>query len=448
MNGFPRILAWQEPATRLSTRLAWLSRIFGDTARKAALALVAQAIVSGVNFLTTVMIGRCCGLEDLGIYSLSFTVLVALTVLQDALIGAPFTVYSQRLSDAERNAYVGNLLVLQSLLTLAAMGCLLTIAALVPQVGGPPGLSTSLSVVAWATPFCLLRLFIRRLLLTRLMLAPVVLLDLSVATLQIAGFAALVRTGAFSAATALVSVGLACALPCLVWLAYACRKLTASWQSLSGDLRRHWAFGRWLCGSQLTELTQRYAIHWLLAGFVGATTTGVYAACTSVVLLINPVILGIGSIVSPKAAQAYQAGGRRALRRVVRNATVLVSALLLVFYAALLGWGDAVVRYLYRGPDMGDHQSLIALLALTVLANTTGFVADQGLCVMERPDLNFKVGTLGLAVTAAIASSSVNGWGVEGAALGGLMGHLVVSTIKGFAFLRLTRERTPGGAVV
>src|SRR5207249_4408654 len=45
---------------------AWLGAL---VAEKHTLALLDQAVVSGSSFLTTILIGRWCGAEELGIYS-------------------------------------------------------------------------------------------------------------------------------------------------------------------------------------------------------------------------------------------------------------------------------------------------------------------------------------------------------------------------------------------
>jgi len=54
------------------------------------LSIFDQCIVSGLNFLTTV-VGRWCGLSELGYYSLAFTVVVVLMALQEPLLVAPLT---------------------------------------------------------------------------------------------------------------------------------------------------------------------------------------------------------------------------------------------------------------------------------------------------------------------------------------------------------------------
>ena len=61
-----------------------------------------QCLVSGTNFLTLVIVGRSCGLQELGVYSLAFTVVVILMALQESLLIAPYTVMMSRLARPDR----------------------------------------------------------------------------------------------------------------------------------------------------------------------------------------------------------------------------------------------------------------------------------------------------------------------------------------------------------
>src|SRR6185503_4571137 len=85
-----------------------------------------QCLVSGTNFLTLVVMGRACGMYELGVYSLAFTAVVTLMALQESLLIAPYTVINTRFRSAERrSAYCAATLVQQLLFgSAAALGFL------------------------------------------------------------------------------------------------------------------------------------------------------------------------------------------------------------------------------------------------------------------------------------------------------------------------------------
>src|SRR5436305_13782700 len=70
-------------------------------------ALVDQGLVSGMRFLATILVGRYCGPEELGTYSLAFSLLVLGGCFQEAMITTPYAVFGQRLRTRSRTAYAG-----------------------------------------------------------------------------------------------------------------------------------------------------------------------------------------------------------------------------------------------------------------------------------------------------------------------------------------------------
>src|SRR5262249_43382281 len=140
-------------------------------------------------------------------------------------------------------------------------------------------------------------------------------LDVAAAVVQLAGLAWLASTATLSAPTALVVVGAACALTSAVWLYLVRGQFVSRWTQACSTLRQSWALGKWLFASQVTLSVQGYFVHWWLAGSLGATATGVYVACLTVVLFSNPLILGISNALAPRAAQAFTEGGGAELRR-------------------------------------------------------------------------------------------------------------------------------------
>jgi O-antigen/teichoic acid export membrane protein len=196
-----------------------------------------------------------------------------------------------------------------------------------------------------------------------------------------------------------------------------------------------------MCAGQLTDIGQRYALFWLLASLLGAGLTGVYVACASVVMIFTPIILGLGSVLAPRAAQAYAAGGAAEVKRVVWKATVLLGITMAVACAGLAASGDLSLRLFYGGHEFAGYGTVIALLALSTFLSAISFPMDSGLWVMERPDLNFWAGLGGLVVTLASSVLLIPPWGILGAAAGGCLGHAVASTLQFVFFIRLCRSR-------
>ena len=405
---------------------------------KHTLALVDQAVVSGTNFLTTILIARVCGAEELGVYSLGFSLLVTWGCAQEALISLPYTIFWHRSRPGTEAEYAGSALVHQALLSAVSLvGLALTAVALSGRV---PGLALVIGVLALAMPFVLLREFGRRYAFAHLRMVEALVLDVAAAALQLGGLLWLASTGPLFAAPAYLAVGGACALAGCIWLYLSRRQFVVRLGQVGPTLRQSWSLGRWLFASQVTLSVQGYFVHWLLAWTLGATATGVYAACLTVVLFSNPLILGLSNSLGPQVAQAFTLGGFAALQRVVWQTTLLLGAAMAVFCAAVVFGGEDLIRFLYDGSQYAGHGHAVAVLALAMLAAALGMPPSNGLAAVERPDVIFKVGLFSVVLSVVLIPFLVAGWGVTGAAYGFLAGNVAGSAGRWLAFSAIVRR--------
>src|SRR5258708_3422979 len=130
--------------------------------------------------------------------------------------------------------------------------------------------------------------------------------------------------------------------------------------------RESWGLGKWLCAGQITVTMQGYASYWLLPVLVGMTETGVYAACTSIASLANPLLTAFRNTLTPRAVLAFKEGGGANLRRqAFRDALVLVGGMSLFCVAIFLG-GDILMRVLYHEPEYGGQGHVVTVLAVAM----------------------------------------------------------------------------------
>jgi O-antigen/teichoic acid export membrane protein len=409
-------------------------------ARGGGVALIDQAVVSGTNFLTVILIGRSSQPEDLGYYSLGFALLVLLAALQEALVTAPYTVFRERVHGPDRAAYTGCVLAQQFGLAVLAAGVLAGAVSLADGWLGPAGWA-----VAAAAPAALLHQFCRRLAFADLWSGGALALDLGVAGLQLGGLLGLAVAGRLTAVTAFAVIGLAGGTVGLVGLAVTRRAFAFRGAGLGREVGRHWVFGRWVAAGQGLGVINGYVAHWLLAGLVGPAATGTFAACLAVVMLSNPFILGVSNLLGPRAVRARAAGGPGELRRVVGTAGLLVAGVMAAFALVLTVAGDPLVRLLYGG-GYGGHGLAVVVLAAAVAASGPGIAADHGLRALERPRAAFAGSLTGFVVTVAAVGVLAPVWGVTGAAFGYLTGTAASSTVRAVAFLRALAEAEGGGA--
>ncbi len=412
-------------------------------ARHSLLAFTDQAIVSGLSFTTTVLLGRMAGPEQLGLYSLGVTIIVLLAVAQDALISTPFTVFGNRLSGMAQTEYAGSALTHQAILAaLALVG--LAIAAVIVGSSANSNLTPVLWVLVAVVPLTLFREFGRRLSVAYLRLGTALRLDISVAATQIAGLAVLLMLGAANATTVLVVIGIATAAASFVWFSRSRHWFYVNRVDVYPAARKNWVFGRWVfAGRMVAKLNSDVLVLWLLGFVLGQATVGVFAACISIVCVANPFILGAGLILTPKIAQAYARGGRAEVRKAVAIATLCLASGLILFVGFMLVAGGELMQLLY-GNRYAGHEATLIILASAHAVGTLGMGAANGLLALERPSANFRAAAYGTGVMLATAFLLIKPLGLLGAACGLLLGQIVDAATRLLSFHRATVERKRG----
>jgi len=408
---------------------------FGPTARKGVLALADQFVVSGANFAVTVIVGRACGANELGVYALAYTFVVLILCAQESLILTPYTVYWHRLSRRDRPGYTGSVLTHYTLLAALVAGCAALCGGGMLAATGWRRIAALMLVLAAVVPVALLRDFVRRLAYAQLRVFTALALDVTVAVLQIGGLIGLAIVGVLSPGSAYVVMGVSGAVAVAGWFLLGRPALTVRREKVLPDLRRNWSFGRWDFAALMTLMLQLSVVPWMLALVLGTHAAGIYAACISIVSLARPVIQGVSNVLVPRAALAFAEGGRLEVRRVAAKTTRLVALAMTLFCGGVMLVGAELVSLLYGG-EYADCQAIVAVLALAVLCSALGTAAYDGLRAIERPDVNFKANLLGLATTAVSCSALMVAWGVLGAAAGLLAGYALTAAVRWVVFLR------------
>lgn len=400
------------------------------------LALADQAIVSGTSLLSTVLVGRFTAPSQLGIYTIAISILGSVLAIQDALILLPYTI--RRLHSSRSPAEHAGISLLHSAWLAAASAVALVISAGVMLVSGAEaGLTWLVWTLVLTAPFALQREFGRTYAFAHLNVAEALILDGSVAVLQLSILGWLGWSGKMSAVGACAALGVACALTSLVWTYRARSKFMIRMEQVRQATAENWGLGKWLCAGQVGVSIQGNASYWMLPLLISMTETGVFAACNSIASLANPLLTAFRNTLTPRAVLAFKEGGGAKLRRQAsRDALLLVGAMSLFCLVILLG-GDTLMSVIYRGPEYDGQGHVVTVLSVAVLAAAAGAPASNALASMERPQRIVLATSIGTVVTVvAVWILSVE-WGLLGAAYGVLIGNIAASVGRWVAFSTL-----------
>ena len=392
-----------------------------------AFAIFDQGVVSGTNFLTTLILARACSQEELGVYSLAWTVVLFLAAAQGNLISVPYTMYCHRHAGDSLAAYAGSTLLHQLITSLAAVACVLGLDVLLSAGVGPAGVRPAAWVLLGVIPFLLLREYARRLTFAHLALTAAVAIDVLVAALQLGTLLVLRRFGLLSAAAAYGAMGAACAVACLYWW-WTSPPMRFSRARFLTDWRANWSFGKWALTSQFTGLAF-YLLPWILAAFHGEAETGELAACGTLVGLSNLFVIGVNNFLMPKAAQAFTQFGPDALNGVLRK-TLLYSVVVLGGLCLFAFFAGNLLAGLVYGPKYGDTGLLVFMLSLATFTDALGLTASTGLWAMDRPSTSLVGDFVQLVVTLGCALWLVFPLGAMGIAIAMVAGRTAGAAVR------------------
>lgn len=432
--------------SRLATTRFWPRRRAGARELRQTMWIVCdQAIVSLASFITTVIVGRICGREDLGIYVLATTTFWLLAGIPNALTWTPFTSRAPRMSPERRAAYSGSITIHTVLLTALLAGTFL-VAGLLPSTwfGQSRWFSTMCLALAPFTAMMMLREHVRRICLSQVAASDMLMLDGPIAVAQLLILLWLAHAGWLTATTALVAVGAACLIS-IVWLIGH----RADFEFRRRHAGLHWSynlqFGRWLLAVSIVWLLGDSLYRWIVGWQYGLDGLGRFASAQAVVLFINPLLLTATNFGRALSANRLATGGMQDLRRFTIQGTVLVTFAAGAAFLVLAAIGGPLVRLIF-GDQYSDLGGVVATLCLGMLVRIAGVPIDASLAALRQGRAMFIAIVVQLAVVILAGVPLIARCGLNGVGYTMALAFGATAVVEWYWFLQLDRAHAPNAA--
>lgn len=422
-----------------SQRVAVWQR-FGVMNKRSLLALLDQGVVSATSLLTTIIVGRYCGSEGLGLFALGLSVLVLANGTQTSLVSIPYTVFRTRVGERLTPALhaggsLAGALLLGVIITSLAVLAAATISI---NVGAWP-----VKALTWALvmtiPWFLAREFARRFDFSHLNMGGALAVDAGVASLQISSLLALAIAGHLTSSTAVILIGASCAVMVTIWALRRRKAFTIDRGEIAASITHDWLFGRWLFADHLICIVQAYVMHWLLTFMIGPSATGVFAACVAIAALASPFLQGIGNYLSPRFAETVASRSKTDTLRLYWRTTFVLLVGVSVFTLIAAIFGHELLWLFYRDPAYSGYGIVVALLAVRIACSIPTLAADHAVVAMESPRGSAFATLAGLVVTLGLALPMISMYAITGAAIAMLAGAVVESVAVIIIFVSCLR---------
>lgn len=407
---------------------------------------VDQAIISLSSFLATVIVGRVCGAEALGVFVLAVTTFWLLAGIPNSLVWTPYTSRAPRLSPVRRARYAGSVTAHMALVTAAIAAALLVVALVSVVISSEAAwFSTTCILLIPFSVMMLLREHVRRIYWAHLQVYDLLMIDAPIAIVQITLLLALAWFKLLSVATALLAIGIACAVA-ISWFVREHRRL----EFRSGRVWLHWQynlrFGRWLLAVSLAWLVGDSAYRWIIGWLHGLDAVGQLAAAQATVMCINPLLLTVQTYGRAVASNQFAVDGIGGLRRVTVNCTLIVAATAGIAFICLAMVGGPLVAWIF-GSAYGELGTVVATLSIGMFARFLSVPIDAAMVTLRQGRVMFYAAVAQLIVILGAGVPLMDWLGLNGVGYTMALGFGAATLVQWSAFLHASSSELPTGSV-
>jgi O-antigen/teichoic acid export membrane protein len=405
------------------------------------LAMFDQALVSGTNFLLVVALARCVAVEEFGLFTLSFSVLLFFSSLIYAVVVLPISVFLPERRGGEVNAYLARL----ERVHRAMIPVLIVLAVPVLLLLGSWQL---VMATALATAMRMGVEYHRRVAYALHDSLRALLVDAgSYATLAVIATIALVYPvpcQAWHAMLVLAGCGLA------GWLAglWANRDaITApSVEPMGPVVRRHWDFGKWNLGGTIAMWGASQMYPFMVAGMLGLRDVALLNGSIRIMGVSNVLVQGIEAFAMPRLRAQMVGSNISAFRQSLFSVFIAGTGIMLPLCALGMIAPERVMAVC-----LGEHFThgafALRIIALTQFLSFVARIVSIGLNSLKEPKPGFWAQAVCAIATLLAGPWIVSVAGLQGACLALLCNATIILLISAGSFFRIMRRHRSGSGL-
>ncbi len=409
---------------------------------KGGLAILDQGLISGSNFVISVLLARWLLPEQYGAYAVAFGINVLIFTIYQSLLLEPMSVFG---GSSYRNClrgYLGSLLrmhVVVSLVIFITFGAGALLTKLVSRSTILPGALLGMTI---ASPFILIFALARRSIYLQSAPSRAAIGSLVYSTSILGALYLLFRAGLLSPMSAFLLMGFGAGATGLLQWIYLRRNLRSSTPAaptLGETWGRHWRYGSWALAGSFAGWIPAYIYYPLLSSFGGMAHSGQLRALMNLTLPIEQMKAALGLLLIPYAARIYDTEGRSSARALSIKLTLVVFGFAASYWALLLWQQRPLFHFLYSGRYM-DVIHLLPVVAIGSIVWTAAWGPVITLRGMNSPQSYFLAYAAATCVSLVVGIPATWKFGLTGAIWGSN-----VADICSFLFIVIILQRKIAG---
>ena len=407
------------------------------------IALADQAMISGANFVTAILLARFLGLNEFGVYTLAFLGIELLHTFQHSIIVAPMMSLLPKVDARDKRQYLDALIVGQLLFTVVILGLALAVIATVGWFDKNWQGNGLLWPFAAAVVGCQLQMYLRRHLFSTGANWAAMLCDMLRYPVQIGVLAYFLTTTNMDADSALYVVGGCAGFATVVALGFM-RPLTVSVAFFRATVVRHWQFSRWYLASELMRWStgQLYVV--MTGTLLGPAAVGAMRATQNLVAACHILKLGLENVVPIRASEHFQNGRFPPLVSYLKRVSFLGGGAVVLFLI-VVALDPKLWLHLIYGKMYGEYSYLVLWWAMIYLVNFFHTPLYFGLRAIEDTQAIFRSQALMALWTVISVYPLIMHVGLAGSMAGILVADVAQLGLLAYGFSRHLQPHAKAG---
>ncbi len=386
---------------------------------KGGCAVLDQGLISGSNFVVSILLARWLVPEQYGAYAVAFGFFVLLSLVYGSLVLEPMAVFGGSSYRKSLRGYLGSLIWIHVAMSLAIAAAFGGSAFIAWKVAPASGLGGALAGVTIASPCVLLFWLARRSFYLELSPAKAAVGALIYFAISLGLLFLVYRRGLLSPFSAFVLIGIA-ALGTGIYLLVRLQKELRPGpfdHPVSEVWGRHWRYGCWALLSCVASWVPANIYYALLGSFKTMAQSGQLKALMNLTLPVEQVKVALGLLFLPYAASVIGREGKASAGALSRRMTLVAVGIAIAYWAVILFWQGAAFHALYSGRYI-EVTHLLPIVALGSIAWCGSFGSAIALRAMESPSSVFVAFALATAASLVIGIPATWFYGLSGAIWG------------------------------
>lgn len=378
-------------------------------------AIADQAVVSGTNFSTTVLVARFLGMEEFGRFALVWLAVFFAQNLQIALVIQPMMTIGAKQPSDDRAAYFGAVILQQILLALVTTAIVIA-GVLGAETFWPEwGLGQAVLPLGALVLAGQLTEFLRKYFYTCARPKTSFLVDVSRYGSQLV---LLVTVFLFAGQQAGIPVVLyLLTLAALLGFVTGCFNfgpVRFQRASIRRVAARHWRFSRWLMPLAIANWCRENFVHTAVAAGLGLSELGALRAAQQLVRMVNVLIQAFDNIVPMRAGTAFSWNGFAGLVDFIERFVLRYSFGIVCLLVAIALSGGPLMNLVY-GAEYRAYGWLVAAYAAVMVLYLMRNLLAIMMRAMETTVFEFYSSICGAVFVTVCAAPLVARFGMAGA---------------------------------